>query len=117
MTINANQKGKRFERDVAKQLNKKFNSNVRRTPMSGGMSIKGDIIDINPDSVLFDYHFECKNQEKLNIWKALAQARSDRPMGKTAIVVFTKNHEKDYVALEFEDFMNLLKELEEFRND
>ena len=30
--MNANQKGKRFERDVAKQLNKKFNTNVRRTP-------------------------------------------------------------------------------------
>ena len=94
--MNANQKGKRFERDVAKQLNKKFNTNVRRTPMSGGMSIKGDIIDINPDSVLFDYHWECKNQEKLNIWKALEQARSDKPMGKTPVVVFTKNFEKDY---------------------
>ena len=115
MTINANKKGKNFERAVARILNIAFKTNVRRTPMSGGMSIKGDIIDINPDSVLFDYHFECKNQEKLNIWKALAQARSDRPMGKTAIVVFTKNHEKDYVALEFEDFMNLLKELEDIK--
>ena len=115
--INANKKGKRFERDVAKMLNKKFDSNVRRTPMSGGMSIKGDIIDMNPDSILFDYHFECKNQEKLNIWKALAQARSDKPLGKIPLVVYTKNHEKDYVSLEFEDFMNILKELEDLKNE
>ena len=114
--MNANQKGKRFEREVAKLLNKKFETNVRRTPMSGGMSIKGDIIDINPDSVLYDYHFECKNQEKLNIWKALEQARSDRPMGKTPLVVFTKNFQSNYVAIELDDFMNLLKELEEFIN-
>ena len=114
--MNANQKGKRFEREVAKLLNKKFNTNVRRTPMSGGMSIKGDIIDINPDSVLYDYHFECKNQEKLNIWKALEQARSDRPIGKTPLVVFTKNFQSNYIAIELEDFMNLLKELEELRN-
>ena len=114
--MNANQKGKRFEREVAKLLNKKFNTNVRRTPMSGGMSIKGDIIDINPDSVLYDYHFECKNQEKLNIWKALEQARSDRPMGKTPLVVFTKNFQSNYVAIELDDFMNILKELEEFKN-
>ena len=114
--LNANQKGKRFERDVAKILNKKFETNVRRTPMSGGMSIKGDIIDINPDSVLFDYHFECKNQEKLNIWKALAQARADKPTRKIPLVVFTKNHERDYVALELEDFMNILKELEDLKN-
>jgi Holliday junction resolvase len=117
MSLNANQKGKRFERDVAKQLNKKFNTNVRRTPMSGGMSIKGDIIDINPDSVLFDYHWECKNQEKLNIWKALEQARSDRPMGKTPVVVFTKNFEKDYACLEFEDFMNLLLTIQQLQDE
>ena len=100
MTINSKKKGDRFERDVAKQLNKKFNTNVRRTPMSGGMdNFKGDIIDINPDSILFDYHWECKNQEKLNIWKALEQARNDKPMGKTPVVVFTKNFEKQYNAL------------------
>ena len=116
MTLNSNQKGKRFERDVAKQLNKKFNTNVRRTPMSGGMSIKGDIIDINPDSILFDYHWECKNQEKLNIWKALEQSRNDAPRGKTPLVIFTKNFELDYCAIEFNDFINLLLELEEFRN-
>ncbi len=117
MSLNANQKGKRFERDVAAQLNKKFNTNVRRTPMSGGMSIKGDIIDINPDSILFDYHWECKNQEKLNIWKALSQARADRPMGKTPVVVFTKNFEKDYACLEFEDFMNLLLTIQQLQDE
>ena len=117
MTINANKKGKNFERAVARILNIAFNTNVRRTPMSGGMSIKGDIIDINPDSILFDYHFECKNQEKLNIWKALKQANGDRPMGKTPLVVFTKNFEKNYVALEFDDFINILLELEEFKTE
>ena len=118
MTINSKKKGDRFERDVAKQLNKKFDTNVRRTPMSGGMdNFKGDIIDINPDSILFDYHWECKNQEKLNIWKALEQARSDRPMGKTPVVVFTKNFENDYACLEFEDFMNLLLTIQQLQNE
>ena len=117
MTINSKKKGDRFERDVAKQLNKKFNTNVRRTPMSGGMSIKGDIIDINPYSVLFDYHWECKNQEKLNIWKALEQARNDKPMGKTPVVVFRKNFERDYACLEFEDFMNLLLTIQQLQDE
>ena len=117
MTLNSKKKGDRFERDVAKQLTKKFNTKVRRTPMSGGMSIKGDIIDINPDSVLFDYHWECKNQEKLNIWKALEQARNDKPMGKTPVVVFTKNFENDYACLEFEDFMNLLLTIQQLQDE
>ena len=81
MTLNANQKGKRFERDVAKMINKKFETNVRRTPMSGGMEIKGDIICIDDNSIISEFSIECKNQEKLNIWKALDQSRNDAPRG------------------------------------
>ena len=117
MTLNANQKGKRFERDVAKMINKKFETNVRRTPMSGGMEIKGDIICIDDNSIISEFSIECKNQEKLNIWKALDQSRTDAPRGKLPIVVFTKNHELDYCALEFEDFMNIVKELEDLRQN
>ena len=115
MTLNANKKGKRFERDVANQLNKKFGTNVRRTPQSGGMEIKGDIICIDDNSIISEFSFECKNQEKLNIWKALKQSTADAPGGKMPVVVFTKNHERDYLAIEFEDFMNILKELEDLR--
>ncbi len=115
--MNANQKGKRFEREVCKIINNKFDSNVIRTPQSGGLSIKGDIIDINPDSPLYDYHWECKNQEKLNIWKALAQARADKPMGKIPVVVMTRNFENNYACLELEDFLNLIKTIEDLKND
>ena len=112
--MNSNQKGKRFEREVAKILNQKFDTNVRRTPQSGGMSIKGDIIDINPDSPLYDFHWECKNQEKLNIWKALAQARADKPMGKIPVVVMTRNFENNYACLELDDFLNLIKTIQDY---
>jgi len=111
------QKGKRFEREIAKQINKKFETNVRRTPLSGGLSFKGDIISIDDNSIISEFSWECKNQEKLNIWKALEQSRNDAPQRTMPVVVFTKNHERDYVALEFEDFMNLLKELEDLRNE
>jgi len=109
------QKGKRFEREVAKQINKKFETNVRRTPLSGGMAFKGDIICIDDNSIISEFSFECKNQEKLNIWKALEQSRNDAPQRTMPVVVFTKNHEKDYIALELEDFLNIIKELEDLR--
>tara|TARA_Y100001972_G_C7640407_1_gene321698 strand:- start:1367 stop:1717 length:351 start_codon:yes stop_codon:yes gene_type:complete len=115
--MNAKQKGNRFERQVAKQINNKFeNANCRRTPLSGGMSFKGDILSINDNSIINEFSFECKNQEKLNIWKALEQSRNDAPIRKMPVVVFTKNFERDYIALEFEDFLNILKELEDLRN-
>lgn len=114
MSINANQKGKRFELKIAKDLAKKFNSNIRRTPNSGGLSIKGDIMATN--GILSEYNWECKNQEKLNIWKALDQSKNDTTGTlKTPLVVFTKNHELDYVALQYDDFINLLLELDEYR--
>ena len=40
--INSQAKGKKAERDVAKEINRFLGTNVRRTPQSGGMSIKGD---------------------------------------------------------------------------
>tara|TARA_R100001443_G_scaffold113436_1_gene128095 strand:+ start:10256 stop:10609 length:354 start_codon:yes stop_codon:yes gene_type:complete len=114
--LNANQKGKRFELRIAKDLAKKFDTNIRRTPNSGGLSIKGDILTTS--GILSEYSWECKNQEKLNIWKALHQSESDA-IGtlKTPVVVFTKNHENDYCALRYEDFINILLELDELRNE
>tara|TARA_Y100000114_G_scaffold124533_1_gene120360 strand:- start:140 stop:484 length:345 start_codon:yes stop_codon:yes gene_type:complete len=114
--MNANKKGKRFELQVAKYLSKEFSSEIRRTPNSGGLSIKGDIMATQ--GILSDFNWECKNQEKLNIWKALEQSANDCiGSHKQPLVVFTKNYEKDYVALRLEDFTQLLLELEQFRNE
>lgn len=114
--MNANKKGKRFELKIAKDLAKKFDTNIRRTPNSGGLSIKGDILTTS--GILSEYSWECKNQEKLNIWKALHQSEGDAAgTRKTPVVVFTKNFENDYAALRYEDFVNILLELNELRNE
>ena len=114
--MNANKKGKRFELQVAKYLSKEFNSEIRRTPNSGGLSIKGDIMA--PQGILSEFNWECKNQEKLNIWKALEQSANDCiGSHKQPLVVFTKNYEKDYVALRLEDLTQLFLELEQLRNE
>jgi hypothetical protein len=114
--INSQQKGKRAEREVAKLINKYLGTNVRRTPQSGGLSIKGDIIDINPDSAAFDYHFEIKDQKKLMIPKWWEQIYGDCPKGKIPINVFKMNA-RFYATLEFTDFLNLLAELQELKEE
>ena len=114
--MNANKKGKRFELKVAKYLAEKLQANIRRTPNSGGLSMKGDILCIDDQSILSEFNWECKNQEKLNIWKALEQSRNDcSGNAKMPVVCFTKNFERDYVAIELDDFVNLLIEVEEGR--
>ena len=114
--INSQQKGKRAEREVAKLINKYLGTNVRRTPQSGGLSIKGDIIDINPDSAAFDYHFEVKDQKKLMIPKWCEQIYGDCPKAKIPINVFKMNA-RFYATLEFTDFLNLLAELQELKEE
>ena len=114
--INSQQKGKRAEREVAKLINKYLGTNVRRTPMSGALNFKGDIIDINPDSAAFDYHFEVKDQKKLMIPKWWEQIYGDCPKGKIPINVFKMNA-RFYATLEFTDFLNLLAELQELKEE
>lgn len=112
--LNANKKGKRFELSISKYLSKMFNEDIKRTPNSGGLSIKGDIMATQ--GILSEFNWECKNQEKLNIWKALDQSRNDCiGSHKEPLVVFTKNFEKDYLACELETFVQLLLELEQLR--
>jgi len=114
MPINSQKKGKRAELAVAKLINQYLDSNVRRTPQSGGLSIKGDIIDINPDSPAFGYHFEVKDQKKLMIPKWWEQIYDDLPLGKTPVNVFKMNAQF-YATLEFKDWLSLLAELKELK--
>jgi Holliday junction resolvase len=115
--MNSQKKGKRFELQVAKYLSREFETEIRRTPNSGGLSLKGDIMATQ--GILSEFNWECKNQEKLNIWKALEQSANDciGSHNKKPLVVFTKNFEKDYIACELETFVQLLLELEQLRNE
>lgn len=113
--INSQNKGKKAERDVAKEINRYLGTNVRRTPSSGGLSIKGDIIDINPDSAAFDYHFEVKNQKNLSIKKWWTQIYDDCPAGKIPVNVFKMNG-KFYVTLELTNWLSSLAELQELKS-
>ena len=114
MPINSQAKGKRAEREVAKLINKYLGTNVRRTPQSGGMSIKGDIIDINPDSAAYQFHFEVKDQKKLMIPKWWEQIDDDCPVAKTPVNVFKMNAQF-YATMQFTDWLSLLSEIEELK--
>jgi hypothetical protein len=114
MPINSQAKGKRAEREVAKLINRYLGTNVRRTPQSGGMSIKGDIIDINPDSAAYQFHFEVKDQKKLMIPKWWEQIDDDCPVSKTPVNVFKMNAQF-YATMQFTDWLSLLSEIEELK--
>ena len=105
----ARQKGKNFEGKIAKAIGDAFDcERTRRTPMSGALpDWKGDIACL-PEEIN-DFCIECKCQETLKLWKFLEQA--ERESGrKTPVLVFSRNRSKSYAVMEFNDWIQLLKE-------
>lgn len=96
-------KGARFERRIAHLLRDYGFEAERGCQHSGGK----DSPDVkhNIDGV----HLELKNVEALNIWKALEQSERDAGEGEMPTVVFKRNRSRIYVALGFEDWIELIK--------
>jgi len=113
MPLNSQDKGKRAEREFAAILRKRFGlddyNKLKRTPGSGGLGIKGDILTTQPPFNRF--HFEIKHQETASIWKWLAQTEADARQGKLRVLAFRRNRSDWYVAMPAADWMDILYEL------
>jgi hypothetical protein len=107
-------KGKRLELKWAELIRESgLDKSARRRPLSGASKlVKGhaDIISKLP------YSFECKNQEGLmQFWHWWEQAESQGSWNRPPVVVFTSNFYPIMVAMKGEDFLNILKELYDWK--
>ena len=106
----AKNKGKRLQNKVRDLILEKFNSLESDDVRSITMGESGEDILLSPAArKLFPFSVECKNQEKLNIWKSLEQSETNSRK-HTPIVIFKRNRTKTYVALEFKKLLELLNE-------
>jgi hypothetical protein len=64
----------------------------------------------------FPYSIECKNQEKINIWKSYQQA-SENSGDYTPIVVLKRNNVKPLVLIDAEEFVNIHKDIHTLLED
>tara|TARA_R100000734_G_C3295797_1_gene87002 strand:+ start:146 stop:526 length:381 start_codon:yes stop_codon:yes gene_type:complete len=110
LKINSSQKGKRGEREVVSIINKYLGTNFRRTPNSGGLSFKGDIIDIDNTNPLYDFHIEIKNTNTLQIPKWMDQIEKDQPLGKTGLLI-AKFKGRWFSWFSLQDFLYLVSEI------
>lgn len=53
--------------------------------------------------------FECKNQESIQIWAALAQASSHAAVSEIPILAFRRNRTEMHVALKLSDFLKVIR--------
>lgn len=111
-------KGKNYEREVAKDLSEKFNCKVMRTPCSGGISgfIRADLICMDKNSILAEYHFELKKCQSLNAHAVYWGSRAKAKTREKVAVIWKKNLDPEaIVVLGYNDFVQMMKELEELR--
>lgn len=106
----AKAKGRRLQQLVVSDLLSLFEHLTEDDIRSTSMGASGEDIQMSPlarQSIPFS--IEAKNQERVNVWASIEQARSNCPKDITPIVVMKKNGEQPQVVIPWRKFLNLLK--------
>ena len=108
-TRSAKSKGRRLQNQIKELLLESFKELEPDDVRSAIMGETGEDNKLSPAARRqIPYSFECKNQEKINIWESLNQAEEnsgDYP----PVLIFKRNRSKTYAVLELEDFIDLIK--------
>ena len=108
-TRSAKAKGRRLQNKIRDLLLEEFKELEPDDIRTAIMGETGEDIKLSPAArKKIPYSFECKNQEKINIWESLKQAESNSEKGKP-VLIFKRNRSKTYAVLEIEDFISLIK--------
>lgn len=105
MAINSREKGKRFERKLAGML-RDYGYNCRRGQQYSGANGDADVIGLP------GIHIEAKAREKLNLYDAMAQSKSEARAGCLPVVMHKKNNCGVLVTMELDSFMRLYSDYE-----
>ena len=104
----AKAKGRRLQQKVAADILNAFPSLTDDDVRSTSMGAAGeDVLLSSAAQQLFPYSVEAKNQERVNVWSAIAQARTNCH-ARTPLVVFKKNGESPMAIVPWDHFMRLV---------
>ena len=109
-TRSAKSKGRRLQNQVKELLLEAFTELEPDDIRTAIMGETGEDIKLSPAARReIPFSFECKNQEKINIWESLNQAEAnsgDYP----PVLIFKRNRSKTYAVLEIDDFIDIINE-------
>tara|TARA_B100001778_G_scaffold243844_1_gene204179 strand:+ start:168 stop:584 length:417 start_codon:yes stop_codon:yes gene_type:complete len=110
----AKAKGRKLQQLVVKDLLDTFihlsDDDIRSTSMGAQGE---DVIMSNAARQAIPFSFEAKNQERVNIWSSIEQARSNTPHGSHPAVVFKKNNEEPQIVIQWKVFLKLLNPIKD----
>ena len=107
----AKAKGRRLQQEFRKQLIEELDihpEDIESRSMGAGGE---DLIMARAARAKFPYSVECKNQEKVNVWKAYEQSDSNSK-DYEPVVIIKKNNFKPLVVVDAEHFIKLHKQEE-----
>lgn len=106
----AKAKGRKLQNEVREKLLAAFPDLHPDDVKCAIMGESGRDLHLSPAAQKhFPYAVECKNTEKIAIWAALEQAEANRTEALRPLVIFRRNRSRVKVALDFEDFLEMLK--------
>lgn len=102
-------KGRKLQQETVATIKQAFPELKDNDVQSVSMGTNGEDIVMSPlaESV-FPYSVECKNVERLNIWKAIEQSEGNAPRGKTPLLAIRKNRTKAFAVVPWDHFMKLV---------
>ena len=109
-TRSAKSKGRRLQNQVKDILLEAFTELEPDDIRTAIMGETGEDIKLSPAARRqIPFSFECKNQEKINIWSSLEQAEENSGDSKP-VLIFKRNRSKTYAVLEIDDFIDIINE-------
>ena len=112
----AKAKGRKLQNLVVESLRAAFIELEDDDIKSQIMGVSGEDIVMSPLAKrTIGMSFECKNQERLNLWDSLEQAELNCE-DRCPVLVFTRNRKPIYAALPFEEFIKQIKEKKNEKN-
>ena len=104
----AKAKGRKLQNKVVEELRKAYPELENDDIKAQIMGVSGEDIVLSPLAKrLIGLSFECKNQERLNLWDSLSQAETNAE-NRTPVLVFKRNRSKTYAAIPFDFLIELL---------
>lgn len=103
MAINSREKGRRGEAELARKL-REYGYETRRGQQFSAANGDADVIGLT------GIHIECKRNERLNVYDAMAQAKRDAKEGAKPTVMWRKNHAEWLVTMTLDDWITLYRE-------
>ena len=104
----AKNKGKRLQNILRDKLIELYPA-LKEEIGSQIMGMQGEDIVLTPHAKTFiPYSFECKNVEKLNVWKSFEQCKNNAG-DSTPVLVIKKNRQTPKVVMELDEWLEIIR--------